>query len=91
MLVKFYAVTVIALGLLASTTNAATSEQTVSTMNAEPTSIAFTLASAQMPAFSCSCHALDSGNPFNEAACNALQVGTTCGRVGNIICIPICQ
>jgi hypothetical protein len=42
-------------------------------------------------AFQCTCHVFGSSNPYEEAACNALQVGTTCGRVGNIICIPTCN
>ena len=41
--------------------------------------------------FQCTCHVFGSSNPYEEAACNALQVGTTCGRVGNIICIPTCN
>lgn len=44
----------------------------------------------QPAAFTCSCHALDPSNPYNELICNNLQVGTTCGRVGNLICIPRC-
>ena len=43
------------------------------------------------PAMTCKCHALDRSNPSKEAACNALQVGTTCGRVGDLICIPECK
>jgi hypothetical protein len=41
--------------------------------------------------FSCSCHALDTSNPYFERVCNALAVGTTCDRVGDIICIPKCE
>lgn len=56
-----------------------------------PSNAAFEVASFQPAAFSCSCHALDRSNPFNESACNALSVGTTCSRVGNLICIPECH
>ena len=41
--------------------------------------------------FNCSCHSFGSNNPYVEAACNALIVGSTCGPVGNIICVPRCQ
>ena len=58
------------------------------------TEAAYSIAAAfetATPDFSCRCRALDDNNPMTNAACAALTVGTTCGRVGNIICIPECR
>lgn len=83
---------VLALGLFSGAAFAQTAAVDV---NREEAALGLAMAQANAEAsgekFSCSCHALDPSNPYNEMACNALQVGTTCARVGNIICIPRCQ